>query len=53
MSIWGVLVSNVALTVKVMMSMLSVIFGGGTAIFNVFLSAVSSCDGNHGDVEKK
>jgi len=39
-SVWAVLVSNVAMTVKVIMSMLSVIFGGGTAIFNVFLSAI-------------
>lgn len=39
-SVWTVLVSNIALTVKVITSMLSVIFGGGTAILNVVLSAV-------------
>ena len=41
-SVWSVLVSNVALLVNVVVSMVSMVFGGGTAIFNTVLQVVST-----------
>ena len=42
-SVWSVLVSNVALLVNVVVSVVSMVFGGGTAIFNTVLEVVSTC----------
>lgn len=39
-SVWSVLVSNVALSLQVVFSTLSLVFGGGTAILNTLLSMV-------------
>jgi len=41
-SVWSVLVSNVALLVNVIVSVVSMVFGGGTAILNTLLEVVSS-----------
>jgi len=41
-SVWSVLVSNVALLVNVVVSVVSMVFGGGTAILNTLLEVVSS-----------
>ena len=40
-SVWSVLVSNVALLVNVVVSIVSMVFGGGTAILNTVLEVVS------------
>jgi len=40
-SVWSVLVNNVALLVNVIMSIVSIVFGGGTAILNTVLEVVS------------
>ena len=41
-SVWSVLVSNVALLVNVVISIVSMVFGGGTAILNSVLEVVST-----------
>ena len=41
-SVWSLLVSNVALMVNVVVSVVSMVFGGGTAILNSVLEVVSS-----------
>jgi len=41
-SVWSVLVSNVALLFNVVVSVVSVVFGSGTAILNTVLEVVSA-----------
>jgi hypothetical protein len=40
-TLWAILVSNVALLINITVTVLSLIFGGGTALLNIVLEAVS------------
>jgi len=40
-TLWGVLASNVALLVNIVVTIISLIFGGGSTLLNILLEAVS------------
>ena len=41
-TLWGVLASNVALLVNIVVTVISLVFGGGTALLNILLEVVST-----------
>jgi hypothetical protein len=42
-SVWAVIRGNMSLIISILTSTLSIVFGGGTAILNFVVAAVSTC----------